>query len=59
MSDVLQRCWLYSAHRQRCIRGALCLPPADCEGSEPVRGPLLFPAVVVVVVLADLGILRC
>ena len=59
MLDVLRRCWLYSAHRQWCVVAAPCWLPAGSGVSVPVRGPLLFLAVVVVVVPTDLRILRC
>ena len=59
MPDVLRRCWLYSAHQQRCIVAALCWLPAGSGISRPVRGALLFLSEVVVVVPAGLGILRC
>ena len=54
-----QRYWLYSVHWQRYVGVALCLLPAGSGVFALVQGPLLFLAVVVVVVLTDLGILRC
>ena len=59
MPDVLWRCWLYSAHWQRCVVAVLCSLPADFEASEPVQGPLLFLTIIVVAVLARPGIPRC
>ena len=59
MPDVLQRCWLRSAHRQQYVGAALYSLPAGSGVSGSVRGPLLFLAVGVVVVLAELGILCC
>ena len=59
MPDILRRCWLYPVHRQRSVEAVLCCLPAGFGVSGPVRGPLLFLAVVVVAMLAAFGILHC
>ena len=59
MSDVPERCRLYSVHRQRYVGAALCLLPASCGVFGLVPGLLLSHVAAVGVELAGLEIPRC